>query len=82
MQDGFLVLNVVEANVRYGRDRQKLYFSLDHKHVLCIKSAGYPRMRVRVMMRGEHVDEFMKKLGIDGQTIQVCARRQASNIYI
>jgi len=76
LKDDFLVLDVVEAKVRMNIGHRKLlYFSLDHRRLICIKRAGCPRMRVCVKMRGNVVDEFVRKLGIDGTNIRISGKR-------
>lgn len=56
------VLNVVMARIRNPRGGKKeMFWTCDHRRLVCMRSAGCAEVRVRIKLRGPVFDEFMNK---------------------
>jgi len=70
MRDDFLILGVVAARIRSPHLRQPgcsrtprrvVYYTLDHRRLLCMRASGCKRVRVRIKLSGRFVDDLFNK---------------------
>ena len=63
MTDDFLIINVIQASVRFDRRSYKeVWYTLDHRRLKCMKDAGCTECRVRIVMANDPaLNQFVNK---------------------